>query len=57
MIADDTHAEPLPDCERCGHAAEWHRSARLLYPAAFQCVGPGLDGCNAECPDYVQTEL
>lgn len=57
MIADDTHAEPLPDCGRCGHAAEWHRSARLLYPAAFQCVGPGLDGCNAECPDYVQTEL
>jgi hypothetical protein len=62
-MADEEHPDPLPDCARCSHGAEWHRfdSAEIgangvtshMDPGAkFRCVGPGLDGCATGCPDY-----
>lgn len=46
-------------CERCGHFACQHRlddstNVSLTDPAAeFRCLGPGLDGCEDSCPDFV----
>lgn len=53
----------LPNCERCGHAADWHRLDDSLNigpadPAAeFRCLGVDFVGCADACPDYVCSEL
>ncbi|WP_370944041.1 hypothetical protein AB5J62_33710 [Amycolatopsis sp. cg5] len=51
------------NCQRCGHSADWHRfddDQLVTYDRAevdwtdrpFRCVGPGLTGCPAHCPDF-----
>lgn len=54
----------LPNCENCGHPANWHRldDSTNVSPtdpnAKFRCIGydpehdrPGI--CVSHCPDYV----
>jgi len=49
-------------CERCGHSPDDHRfDDYTLRPgynhmspdAKFRCVGPQLDGCDQQCPDFL----
>lgn len=51
-------------CIACGHSPDVHRfdDDLLADPAwagvpwierPFRCLGPGLGGCAADCPDFV----
>lgn len=48
-------------CMRCGHGPDAHRFDdytlregynHLSPDAEFRCLGPCLDGCDQECPDF-----
>lgn len=49
-------------CDRCGHSPDDHcfdddtlrEGYNHMSPdAVFRCLGPGLDGCDQQCPDFV----